>query len=250
MKASTAAAVFAALASTLVGCGPTTRTAMRLEWKPFDGNEYRQSKDGLTVEERELKELPPQFFATGQRCDENGIPMFKTTLDGKRTSEPEVERFGILAPGQLVYQVAITNENEHVVRLSSAVIRLFDPAGNQNEPLTKDDLVAARLASRRCPSTQEAMAQLRTVKLLDRNVELLPKMTWTGWVVFQPPAVTVPGTWKLAFYDLPTQTDPAGNVTRRTRFELRTVVVKYIDTFQTDGFLKPERLVKSEKAED
>ena len=50
--------------------------------------------------------------------------------------------------------------------------------------------------------------------------------------------------------DLPTQTDPAGNVTRRTRFELRTAVVKYVDTFQSDGFMKPERLVKSEQVND
>lgn len=244
------AAIFSMLVATIAGCGPTTRTAMRMGYKPYDVKEYRQTKDGLTVENKELKELPSQFFANGQACNDQGVPVFKADLAGKATNEPEIQKFSFLAPGQQVYQVAITNENENVVRLNSAVIRLFDPAGNALEPVSKEDAVSELIARRPCASTNVAVAQFKTIKFLDRNVELLPKMTWTGWLVFQPASNAMPGIWKLALYDLPTQTDPAGNVTRRTRFELRTVSTKYIDTYVRAGPFEPEKLTKSEEAKD
>lgn len=228
----------------MVGCGPSIRTSTRLDWKPYDANEYRQSKDGIVVENREVKELPAQFFATGQACNASGVPL--TNQQG----EPVMERFSIARQGQLWFQLAITNENEHVVRLNSVVIRTFDPAGNQIEPTSKEDAIATLQANRPCPSTLQAGAGFRLLKFIDRNVELLPGTTTTGWLLMQPPSIQLPGTWKLALYDVPTATDPAGNITRKTRFELRTVVKKYVDTFRREGPFDPEKLVETKEVTD
>jgi hypothetical protein len=227
-----------------VGCGPSITTRVRYDSKPFSDAEYRQQKDGVTVENRALKELPPTFYAKAQACTPQGIP----AVDG--AGQPVMQRVSISQPGQIWYQVAITNGTGHVIRLNSVVIRQFDPAGNQAEPIGKEDLLSTFMANRPCPSTQQAAAQFRMIKMLDRNTEILPDSTVTGWLAFQPSTWPIPGVWKLAVYEVPVATSDAGAVTKTTRFELREVVKKYVDTFQQDSPFAERRLLKTTESDD
>ena len=86
------------------------------------------------------------------------------------------------------------------------------------------------------------------VKIFDRNNEVLPKTTVTGWMFFKPAKVLMPGTWKLAVYEVPVVTDDAGRVTKTTKFDLRTVVKKFVDTYRSEGMFSESKLVKSEEA--
>ena len=107
-------------------------------------------------------------------------------------------------------KITMTNNTDHVIRLNRAVIRLFDPAGNQYDALDYEELQARLLAARPCPTTSMALPQLKLFKLLSRNVEIVPGTNFAGYVVFKPNGEMV-GTWKMALFDIPVKTDEAGN---------------------------------------
>lgn len=228
----------------LFGCGPTTFTQIRYELKPFDEKEGKQSKEGVTVEVSLMKEMPPPFYATVQGCNEQGQP------EVDYAGRPVVRNVALHNDTQLWYRFAFTNGTDHVIRFNSVVIRLFDPAGNQWEPLTKDDLMADFLANFPCPAGQQVVSQFRTIKIIDRNAEILPDTTLTGWLAFKPADWRIPGIWKLAIYEVPVATGKAGKVTRTTRFEYRFVIKKFAETYRQESpFAKPQ-LVESHEVSD
>ena len=86
--------------------------------------------------------------------------------------------------------------------------------------------------------------------MIDRNVELLPNLvTTTGWIGFQVPSLDqFSGTWKLAMYDVPTSTNEAGQTTRKTQFEIKTVATKFVDTYEVS--LTQRKLVASKAMDE
>lgn len=211
------------------GCGmfgPTVNKTMRVEFKPYDAKEFRQEREGVIVEYKEIKELPPALIATVQACSKD---TFLPLVDSK--NNPIMEQIALASPGQVWDQVVLTNNTDHVLRLNQVIIRRFDPAGNEFEPLSKNDLLGMLLTNRPCMSTQKAVPQFKLVKMLDRNTEVLPKTSVTGWIAFQPAATDLPGTWKLAIYEVPVQTDEAGKVIKTTSFEIRSIAKKFQETY-------------------
>ncbi len=73
--------------------------------------------------------------------------------------------------------------------------------------------------------TPEFNAAITRLRLLNYNVEILPKMTWRGYIAFNVSWDQLPyGTpFKMVIYDLVTRTDPAGNPLRKTGFEFHFV---------------------------
>ena len=45
-------------------CAPNTFTRVRMGWDPYDEREYKQQKEGVTVEMRNVKTLPETGCAT------------------------------------------------------------------------------------------------------------------------------------------------------------------------------------------
>jgi hypothetical protein len=174
---------------------------------------------------RDVRQLPEAFFATVIACDRAG----RLLVD--RYGNPVTERVGLTSPGQFWEQVAITNQTDHIVRLNTVAIRLFDPSGNQLEPLTKEDLESAFLSRRPCRSSEQAARQIRAIKLIDRNMEIVPNSTATGWLPFAPPSLQMPGIWKFTFYDIPVRIDQSGRTTKATQFEMRSIAKKYVAGF-------------------
>lgn len=231
----------------LAGCGPSLSTQVRWATQAYDANEYRQEKDGVLVENREVKEMPASFYTDLQVCNTAG------GIYQDENGQTKTVRVSFKSPHQMWYQVALTNKTSHVIRLNSTVIRLFDPAGNQNEPVQKDDLKATFLANYQkdypC-SAQGALNSFALIKMLDRNAEILPDTTITGWLAFAPPSDEQPGIWKLAVYEVPIATNEAGQVTKTTRFEVRSTMKKFVDTYKQDGMFSAKQLVESKEATD
>jgi hypothetical protein len=186
--------------------------------------------------------LPATFFATVQACDQYG------RLITDRNLHPVLERVSFARSGELWELMALTNQTDHVIRLNTVTIRLFDSAANQLEPLSKDDLSARLMDDRPCPSSQQAANQFRAHKVFDRNIEIVPGTTATFWVVFHPPSRGMPGGWKFAIYDVPVQVDEVGRPTKTTRFEMRVVVTQFIDTYTRASLLAGPRLIETKEA--
>lgn len=227
----------------LIGCGVSTLTQVRMDWKPYDKNEFKQEKEGLIVELKDTKKLPESFFADVQAYNEYGQALVNS--EGR----PTLEKVCLSFSGQWWDQVAITNQTDHVIRLNSIVIRLFDPAGNQDEPLSKDDLISYFLSNRPYPSSYQAVERFKLIKLIDRNLEILPNSTITGWLAFKPASMEIPGIWKLAIYEVPVKFNEAGQVTKTTRFEIRIKGKKFIDTYEEE-FMGKRRKVDSQEVTD
>lgn len=261
------AAVAAALA--LAGCLTLPpQKVMEYESKPYSASEFVQVKDGLKVEliggpaiVGNSNPLPPEFVRSAIKCDSSGKPLYGSgdprivnPADGGRPKlavplfnvAAQTEEVRILQPGMWVQKLTITNQTGHVIRLNTAVVRLFDPSGTQATPIALDEIKAYLLGSRFCPTTRDVVASLTGLSLLNREVEIVPRTSFTGFVVFRPQQ-PVPGVWKLAIYELPTQTNAAGQVVKTTQFEIRSVLQRYEATYETE-FGKPPRLVQRTEA--
>ncbi len=229
------------LAVAAFGCGPINSTRHRYTFTPYAASEYRQSKDGLIVELEDINRIPENFFATVQAC--NGmVPLVD------QYGAPVTERICLVPPGHIIEKASITNNTGHVVRLNQATVRLFDPAGQQYEWLGYEEVQAALLSARPCSTTSAGLNQLRLVKLFNRNIEIVPDTTFTGYLMFHPAnGGAMPGTWKFSFYELPVKTNDAGQPVKTTRFEIRTVLKHYVDYYRQDSVLAPPVLVRSEE---
>lgn len=221
----------------VTACGPVTYTQTRTAYKPYSESDTRQEKEGVIAELKHTTNFPESFYATVQACDQYG----RLVIDSNRN--PVLERVSFARPGQFWQLMALTNQTDHVIRLNTVAIRVFDPAGNQLEPLPKDDLSARLLGDRPCPSSQQAANLFRANKVFDRNIEIVPGTTTTFWVAFQPPSTGMTGVWKYAIYDVPVKVDQAGRMIRAARFEMRVVATQIIDTYTRDSPFAQPRLV-------
>lgn len=230
-------------------CGPLVRTQVRMDAEPYSAKEWRQTKDGITVELVAVKALPPEFSAQAQACNEQGQPL----VDAQ--GQPVVETVALVSSdyGENITKVAIANSTQHVLYLNRVVVHTIDPAGNKYDLLSKNQLQALLQSARPCPSTGGLLTRFATVKVFDRaNAEVDPGDSWTGYIVTGPvnhDVFFVPGTWKLALYEIPVATDAAGNVTKTTSFDLRTVTKKYLDTYQAANMFSSFELVSTKEAD-
>jgi hypothetical protein len=214
-----------------IGCaGPSTFTRTRIAWEPYSQNESKQTNSGITIERYDLKELPPEFYATIQDCDPKDGKLYIDSFQ-----EPVMKKIAALPKNSVLEKIAITNNTGHIVRLNTTVITAFDPADNQYDILTREQIASYLMQERPCSNTSQLANQLNLVKFIDRNTELLPNRTTTGDMVYKAQDVTIPGVWKLTFYELPVETNSAGAPTKTINFDFRTVCKKYQDTYRRDS---------------
>jgi hypothetical protein len=219
-----------------VGCGPTLSTSVRTETAFAPGNTGVLSQDGLTIEVPNLKQMPEVFRVEVPVCDSNGNPVVNSGSGLASTTT-----ITALPIGGDLFQVKLTNQTDHVVRLQGSVIRLFDPGENQIEPQSKEEVVAtasrpSNLAKQSaCPAAAAKITDaLTTVRFIGANTELLPGTTTTGYLMFLPPNVELPGTWKLSLYEITVKVDAVGAAVAKTRFDFGYVRKKFQDTYSTE----------------
>jgi len=231
-----------------VGCGPTLSTSLRTETSFAPGNSGVVERDGLTVEVPNLKEVPAQFVTEAKACDANGAPVIDPL-----TNAQQVIKVAAVSPGAELYQVKIANGTDHVVRLQGSVIRLFDPAENPIEPQSKDEAIAmatrgnALVTQGACADSAGAIKDaLTAVRFIGANTELLPSTTTTGYLLFQPANVQLPGIWKLSLYEIPVKVDAAGTATAKARFDFAFIRKRFEDTYSKE-MMGATKLVSSKE---
>lgn len=214
----------------LSACGPVTYQLTRMEYRPYADSELSQEKDGVLLEVMHPGQpLPSSFSATVQMVRPNGYP----AVD--QQGNPLMTTVFYSATGESWIEIAITNNTGHTLHLNGMSIRLFSPDGSATEPLDKDDL-ASRFRSY-CgvnSSCELALSMFRSIPILVPNssMEIVPSTTATAWVAFAPPSLLTLGTWKYAFYDVPTKTDDAGVVKKTENFEIHYLKKKFINTYR------------------
>jgi hypothetical protein len=237
------AALSVALSAALIltACGPTTFTKIRTDWQPVDAGGSRQQVDDVVVDITTPTELPSEFYADAQKC-EDGDSLIYTSK-----GQPVLEKVLLAQPYQMWRKVAITNQTANVLRLNNAAIRLFTPDGREWEPLTKDAVLLDFKKSRICPSTETALNTFRGLRMVEPTTQIIPGATSTAWLAFNPPSADqAPGIWKLGFYDVPVKMTEAGTVARSARFEFRFTAIKYIDTYRQVNLLATPKLISTE----
>lgn len=227
-------------------CGPTLSTQVRLETVRAPENTGSISKEGLTVEIPEAKGMPPQLVVNVATCGPNG-PITDVAI-----GTPMMRDITVIPVGSELYQLKITNQTDHIVRLQGSVIRLFDPADNQVEPLSKEDAAAASVRGLGehgiCPQeAAKVQGAYATIKFIGTNTELLPGTTTTGFMVFMPLKNDLTGVWKLSMYEVPVKVDATGTPIARTRFDFPYVRRRYVDSYSQD-FAGAKTLVSSTPA--
>lgn len=226
----------------VVGCGPTTFTRTRVDFQPYQDDENKKTDSGITIERYDLENIPPEFYKTVQACDPEDGKLYVNS-----SGEPVMEKELAVPKDAMIEKIAITNNTGHIIRLNTTVIAAFDPAGNQYDILNKQEIASYLQQERPCPNTMQLANQLNMVKLINRNTELLPNRTKTGYLVYKPHDPTMPGVWKLSFYELPVKTNAAGTPTKTVNFTFRSVCKKYKDTYRRESaFATPEKISTEE----
>ena len=218
--------VFGIICLILSGCGPTTLTQTRFVFEPYSKTEEKQTKSKITIERIGLKEIPSEFYVTLQMCNPSTGSLYSSLM----------ETVQALPTGSMLEKFSITNDTGHIVRFNSIIIAAFDPADNQYDIISKDEIVAAKIIDRPCSNTYMIADKLKSIKFIDKNTELLPNRTTTGYIVYKPIDIKVPGSWKISFYDLPVETNSAGIPIKTINFDFRSIAKKYIDTYNQESF--------------
>jgi len=223
-----------------IGCGASTYTSDRFEFTPYSSTEAKQTKENITIERVDLKEIPAEFKMVVQGCNAAGQTLVNSDNTPYMVNELVIPKKGLLE------KLLITNNTNHVIRLNNTVMVAFDPSGNQYPIMSKDEIKAQLQQERYCPSTNQLINRLTTIKFFDRNTELLPNMTTAGFIYYIPQDWKIPGTWKLTIYDFPVETEASGVVKKTIAFDFRTVVKQFRDTFKKEFLGQPERISTEE----
>lgn len=217
----------------LMGCGTTTYTRTHLDFEPVAAAQNTQTKSGITIERSMVTGSPFDFFATVQDC---------TPCTGKMHANsdgtPVMKRLVALPQNAKVEKMTITNNTGHTIHLNPAVFAAFDPMDNQFDILSKEEITSCLMRERPCASTEQLAQHLSHMNIIDRNTELPPNSTTTGYLVYEIKG-RIPGIWRLSIRGLPVETDSAGSPTKTVNFDFMSICKIYKDTYQIKAFAKP-----------
>jgi len=237
------------------GCGAVMQQEKQFRWEPIDENKRELGQ--VTIERILLEETLASLVLSIPKlsADNEGNIFYLADGDGKL----EEIYHSVFPPGCSPYQVHMTNNTDHVIRLNTAVIRLFDPAGNEYVTLMKEDLIAGWAMYG--PSTyslpyvdngryyDQIESRLRTIKLIDENTQILPGRTYKGWLVFNPTDLNQPGAWRLSMYEIPVETDGAGKVIRTVHADFNTECQEWLLTYEAENAFAKLQLVSEERVQ-
>lgn len=152
-------------------------------------------------------------------------------------AQAQTEQVGIAVVPLPAFQVHITNNTGHIVRLTTAVFRLQNNVGKKFRTFsTAQELIAWNMGYLASavpdPTVQNQLGpQIQSaangLQLLSRSVELLKGDEWTGYLVFNM-QTTKPSDYMdimasterftLRLAEIPIETNDAGEVSKTTEF--------------------------------
>ena len=198
--------------ATIIGCTPAVRTVTLMKFIPAGEAGNVQEKNSVKFEVNVLDQTSVKNFP---ELTPKVKMKVKDPVWGMYEKEVQVYLLSGAVEAYVQSRVIITNRTGHVLKFTGSVIKLMDDLGNVYDVLTKPEVIAGWNTDNSAILTPF----LSKLKYLDANTEILPDMTWTGYVAFNMPMKDVGETFKIAIYDLTTKTDAAGNPTEKSRFE-------------------------------
>jgi hypothetical protein len=219
--------IYILIAILMVSCAQNF-TKERYVWMPYNKTDNKQTKERITIERHDLNALPAEFYIANRK---------------DRYSGSDLPIILLVPQNALIEKISITNNTGHVIRMGNTVFRGFDPAGNQYETISKEELhsiVYSQLTPDQKPEQSYPIitSSIKTIKIIDRNTELLPDYTTTGYILYVPENFKMTGTWKLAIYEFPVETDDSGRATKTINFTFRSISKKYIDQYESGELVK------------
>ncbi len=218
------------------GCATQTRIVRdeKLTFELAKETPAEQDRDGLTVTVR--------MFGPAEADKDPGA--FKNaTMNVVQNGAASKQPIGVRLLPAPFFKVTIRNHTQFALKLDRAIIRVKDEAGNDYPVLSKRELqerLTNYLASRKSVyaaqnigitfPVAELVGEYRSMRLLSRDTELAPEDSFTGYLALDFPddqyeasKLTAwskqAGALKLQLYQIPVQTDAAGNVVKATKFE-------------------------------
>jgi hypothetical protein len=219
--------IYILIAILMVSCARNF-TKERYVWMPYNKTDNKQTKERITIERHDLNALPAEFYIANRK---------------DRYSGSDLPTILLVPQNALIEKISITNNTKHVIRMGNTVFRGFDPAGNQYETLSKDELYSV-VYSQLTPDLKAEQSypiinsSIKSLKMIDRNTELLPDYTTTGYIIYAPDNIKMTGTWKLAIYEFPVETDDSGRAIKTINFTFRSISKKYIDQYESGELVK------------
>lgn len=154
--------------------------------------------------------------------------------------------FLLLSPP--AFELTITNTTGHTIAFSKASIKLQDDAGERYDVSMKSDILD-ELDNYQSTFTAAGYSfdlipiktKIKTLKIIDRNFEILHGTTEKGYLTFnlgiQKPRdyenfLVAKNYLKVMLYELPIKTDEAGNITKTTNFDFIFDVSAKTDTLK------------------
>lgn len=219
----------------IASCGPVTKAYIRSTFDEVEKGQNRVSKNDVTITAKalvgDLKDSVPSFFVSYTTKDNSG------NVENNRSNI-------FMDKDLMVFEAQIENQTKHVLRMSGTVVNLIDPTSNTHSPLTQEDIISFWTGY---AGASEVARQVRSIKFINSNMEILPGYSTKGYLVFRKDFTETPGVYKLALFDLTTKVDNIGNPTEKTAFEFRYAVKKFKDTFEEDILSGSKKLLSSEE---
>jgi hypothetical protein len=235
----------------LISCGTypqfRTKVSYRYSQAPLTHESAEQTKEAITIEDIGASEKIIQPIkvqkCNGSRLAFKTVTKYRYSDTGKKipyeAREPVFETVDPLANIYL-RRIRIRNTTEHVLQLTKIDVVFVDPSGNEYEMVPKEFLGNFILSNRPCTSSESIISALQPLQLiLGRRTRIRPQRDQEFLLAFPNLTTNIPGEWRLELHNFPTQTDRAGNISRKTSFEFPIEVTKYKITVKQrkDGFI-------------
>lgn len=219
----------------MASCAPITKSYIRSTFDEVEKGKNRISKNDVTITAKaltgDLKDTVPSFFVSYTGKDKAGnVNQYRSNI--------------FMYNDLIVFEVQIENHTNHVLRTLGTVIKLIDPTSNTHSPLTQGDVISFWSGY---AGANEVANQVRNIKFINSNMEILPGYSTKGYLVFKKDFTKTPGIYKLAIFDLTTKVDNIGNPTEKTAFEFRYSVKQFRETYEEDIFSSSKKLLSSEE---
>lgn len=209
----------------LIGCAvapPQPKTVYELVSGPDSPTSL--DKDGLLIE---VKPIGLQNYAN--------FPKVYTTTDYATADGKTKGVMNYIVLDIPAFEFSITNNTGHVIRFSKATLKMQDNNGEMYDAKMKSDIndmidifAQSYKAQGVVINTLPLKTKVQSIKIIDRNFELLPNITEKGYFCPNLALASIAATekflaerqyLKVLLYEIPTLTDEAGEVKKTTNFE-------------------------------
>jgi hypothetical protein len=224
-----------------------SKVSYRYSQAPLKQAANKLTKESITIEDKGKTEKviqPIQVQAcNGEQLAYRNVTKYRKTESGKVPYEVKEPIYETVDPLRNVHlrRIKIYNATEHLLHLNRIDVVLVDPSGNDHEMASKMDLKGFIRSNRPCKSTYGMFSAIDSLKLIERGKSWIrPKRAKEFLLAFPDLKINTPGVWRLQLHDIPTSSDRAGNITRKTSFEFPFQVTRYKITVEQrkDGFIK------------